>query len=499
MTNRMNQVFGTDDAKTDEVDQLFEDDDPAWIDKLKYEIIISSMLKVKNILTEKYKYSEADATSIGNKINEFVGAEMMQIYTYKNPLGKYCTLNPDSKQFLTTHTTQLDFLGWLWTVTTIPFYHSLGDTIGYNNGNWEFNYGEANVGPEYVNELIYDFIDLGGVSDLSIKNWMSSDDTILYLDTLAVLYENNATMAEFGQSLKNAYMKSKDKIKNRHPGQITNDSLEIQENIEWDKLPYNSRSIGNGSAMRSGCIGIFFVGNHNRKKLVAHAIESSRITHNSAIAILGSVTTALFTAYAIEKIDINLWPHKLLKLLRSDLIGDYIKSAYPLEYTFFSRDKIIFIGKWEEYVSFRFSGINIRTDLRFMKNPVQRYKVLTEKFSKGCGIPGGCGDDVCILAFDALLQSRGVLEKLIVYSILHPGDSDTVGAIAFSWFGAFYHSTKYEFQVDHLFDELEFGLKIAGFGESKENLSTLIRIYYRDIYLNIARKYIKNYATKPAR
>src|SRR5690625_3561243 len=30
------------------------------------------------------------------------------------------------------------------------YYEALGDTIGYNNGKWEFNYGNLNVGPEYI-------------------------------------------------------------------------------------------------------------------------------------------------------------------------------------------------------------------------------------------------------------------------------------------------------------------------------------------------------------
>src|ERR1700747_2245328 len=52
--------------------------------------------------------------------------------------------------------------------------HMLGDIIGYKNGEWEFNNGTERVTAEYTNELIYDFISLGGINDFSIENWSVS-------------------------------------------------------------------------------------------------------------------------------------------------------------------------------------------------------------------------------------------------------------------------------------------------------------------------------------
>ncbi len=65
---------------------------------------------------------------------------------------------------------------------------SLSITWRYNwlhNGKWEFNFGEKNVGPEFTNELIYDFISQGGINDMSIVNKIVSDDTILYWRNLS--------------------------------------------------------------------------------------------------------------------------------------------------------------------------------------------------------------------------------------------------------------------------------------------------------------------------
>lgn len=380
-----------------------------------------------------------------------------------------------------------DFFRKFINVIAIPYYQSLGDTLGYRDGLWEFNEGNISAGPEYINEMIYDFFHLGGIVDINISRWKSSDDTIFYMATLDVLARGFENIDDFGRKIRLAYLGCTTLVINRDPGIITIDSLKIQETIEWNELPYNSKNIGNGAAMRSGCIGIFFLGKQNRKKLIKLAIESSRITHNSAIAILGSITSALFTAYALEKVPINLWPHKLIKLLSSEKIDNYIKKTRPPDFSFFQRDKHVFIGQWKKYIDLRFSGTEPRVNIRIMINPVQRFKYLKENFSKNCRVPGGCGDDAVIMAYDALLQSNGAIEKLILYAILHPGDSDTVGSIAFSWFGGFYHSLKYEQILSPLFQNLEYaGLLNKFFKIHSDNIAT---IFYDNVYYH---KYIQN-------
>ncbi|ANB50559.1 putative ADP-ribosylglycohydrolase [Powai lake megavirus] len=452
---------------------------------------------IYNILVDEYKINKKLAKEIEENVNKSTISRMTERYKFNEPYTFWHSAEElgmiDEYRIAVSNYT--DFVDFMSTSLIIPFYQSFGDTLGYYNGNWEFNYGDAYAGPDYVNDLIYDFIDLGGINDISILNWLSSDDTILYMTTMSVLTECMAISPYiddiniYGEKLRDAYLKARPMIENRHPGQTTIDSLDILSNIAWNEIPYNSRAIGAGSVMRSGCIGIFFVGSHNRQKLIALAVECSRLTHNSTSAILGSIVAALFTAYALEKVPINYWPHKLLKLLRSDMIDEYMKKSRPKEYNLFVRDKVIYIGQWKNYVDLRFSGINPRTNLRYMKNPVERYRYLSDNFSKGCDIPGSCADDSVIMAYDALLQSGGIMEKIIVYSILHPGDSDTVGSIAMSWFGAMYHSPKNHFLIDKNIEQLEFRNNLYQLYE--DNVLNMLRVYYRDIYINTARKIIK--------
>ena len=118
-------------------------------------------------------------------------------------------------------------------------------------------------------------------------------------------------------------------------------------------------------------------------------------------------------------------------------------------------------------------------------------KNLSERFSKrNPSNPGGCADDVCILAYDALLESGNNMEKLLVYSILHNGDSDTVGSIAFSWFGAYYYSKSNDALAESRFKQLEF-YKVIGAKNSIATRTKLFKVYYYDLYVHYARKFIK--------
>lgn len=439
------------------------------------------------ILKKQYGMKDKEAKEIEEKNHKLVELILHEKYFYKDPLE----IPKEFGKFY--HEYGFDYFDWFFTWAMIPFCQSLGDTIGYHNGWWEFNMNEKNPLPEFSNELIYEFIHLGGVNDLSITNWMASDDTIMYLETFKVLLNGFKDINDYGSKLRKAYLDNLSLIKDRHGGNTTIQSLGIQENIEWNKLPYDSQATGSGASMRSGCIGMFHPGSLNRSMLISLATETARITHNSAIAILGSITAALFTAYAIERVPINHWPHKLLKLIKSGKIDKYMETSRPSEYHLFKRDKVLFIGQWEKYVNFRFSGLTPRTDIKFMQNPVQRIKYLAENFSKGhITFPGADSDDSVIIAYDSLLESGDNVEKLIVYSILHIGDSDTIGSIAFSWFGALYQSAKNFDLLESRFIELEYRKELLDLMyRASQPDSEIYRIYHYNIYLHFARKNLK--------
>ena len=52
--------------------------------------------------------------------------------------------------------------------------------------------------------------------------------------------------------------------------------------------------------------------------------------------------------------------------------------------------------------------------------------------------PGAGGDDSVIIAYDCLIDSRGSWDKIVYYSMLHVGDSDTTGTICGFLYGLVY-------------------------------------------------------------
>lgn len=321
--------------------------------------------------------------------------------------------------------------------------HALGDTIGFKNGDWEFNYGQTNLTPEVSNDRLFEFIELGGINQINLKNWIVSDDTIMHIATAESLLENYKSINDFGNILAKKYVESFKDMNNRWHGEWTKKSIpKLESGTKWNELPYDTRAGGNGGAMRACCIGLIYHGKKRRSDLIAMSIEAGRVTHNYVVGYLGSLVSALFTAYAIEKVEIARWPFKLIALFKSGKIESYLKKTRG--YDDYMRDKDIFIDRWQKYIAYRYLGKQLRFN-KARRSPAYRSQSYIDNFSikkKGENeFPGDMGQDSVIIAFDSLVDAAHepvAWEKLVVYSMLHLGDSDTTGAIAAAWYGAMF-------------------------------------------------------------
>lgn len=338
--------------------------------------------------------------------------------------------------------------------------HAVGDTVGYKNGDWEFR-----KGLEQSLEKLYEFIDLGGVNQISLKDWNVSDDTIMHIQTAVSLLSNFKNINMLATTMSLNFIDAFDQfiqegLEIRNPGIATLKSLKLlKENISWNNIPYNIKNGGAGASMRSLCIGLAFYGEENRHKLIQIAIETSRITNNSAVGYLGGLASALFTALAIEGKDIKDWPFILLNLFDSGTIMKYIKSA-GRDVEEFERDYHIFLEKWYRYIGDKFNEKREPIKRKSFVNLFYRSKYYFDNFSLKIKINdndtpedvnnneyyvsaayqyiGSGGDDSVIIAYDSLIDCNNNWEKLVTYSMLHAGDTDTTGAIAGGLYGIVY-------------------------------------------------------------
>ena len=120
------------------------------------------------------------------------------------------------------------------------------------------------------------------------------------------------------------------------------------------------------------------------------------------------------------------------------------------------KDKYVFISNWTQFKDDRFDENNKLITPKNMKNITARcnyFRMNIRDVDRQSGYIGSSGDDSVIMAYAALLDAKDNWEKLVIYSMLHMGDTDTTGCIAASWYGALYGFNDVS---QHLIDNLEY-------------------------------------------
>lgn len=336
--------------------------------------------------------------------------------------------------------------------------HALGDTIGYNNSLWEFNLLNNNDMAHSINsilistiEIISDFVAKGGISMIDLSGWNVSDDTLIGYEIARFILDckfdknNNVDENDIIKLKKNIKKMLKLEQKNnieRGFGLMTSTAiLSWTDKTDQRHVPYNLNSGGNGCSMRTLSIGLKYHKDEDIDKLINASIISSMITHNSPIGYLAGLASAFFVKCAVNKIDINKWPFLLIQLYESEKVRKYInKDDDNIYYDYRTTIRI-----WRKYVELYFSEKQEKLKLRTSNNLIVRIKTmieLNESIEYNLKTPtfmaGGNGPTSVIMAYDGLADCEGNWEKLMYYTMLHGGDSDTVGAIAGGFYGIVY-------------------------------------------------------------
>lgn len=324
-------------------------------------------------------------------------------------------------------------------IATLVLY-GIGDIISYLNGKWKTNYNLPNDirrrriihhNIDLISELISDFIYLGGITQFSLKDYGISSRTY-YLVMVGNSLINDGQSDDIAEKIKESILMGFNKQIKKTYKQYNldiDDEYKILDNIDRSDTIKNT----NGVATRNLCIGLYYNGKKNRTKLIDVAINSGRATHKSSIAYLSGLTTALFTAFAIENIPLNKWVFKMIKILESEYVKKYINNNKDDLY-----DYLIYIKYWKKYIETRFKNKEI-IELGIFYNLQSRVNYFNEHFiiNKNEYI-GETGLSAVIIAYDSLITCKNSFEKLIYYSILHIGDNNATGVIACGLYGAFY-------------------------------------------------------------
>jgi ADP-ribosylarginine hydrolase len=332
------------------------------------------------------------------------------------------------------------------------------DTIGFKNGQWEFNYNKnTNNIEEAISmnfTIVNHYMSLGGFSNLDIKNWKASDDTILMMATVKALIDGGDE-----KDFIKRYIEIYDVLikPERAAGLSTLRSIAFLKKIILTKkksyfklIPFDDRMGGNGASIRTGPIGIYYA--NDIDKLISTSIIASRLTHNIPVGYLGGLISALFASYAFKGINSWSWLDNLLALLKTDKIINYINSTDIGK--LHDDDINKYFLSWYKYKETRYDDIIKYRNKSTFIFPKERLLVMSEYTEKEYFIDknnverwdliGASGLDCVIYAYDSLLMSiipntsnlKYNAEIFLFYCSLHVGDSDSTGAIGGFWFGA---------------------------------------------------------------
>ena len=312
---------------------------------------------------------------------------------------------------------------------------------------------------------------LNGGYNIDIKKLNASDDTIMSIATKKACDKGGKIQDFIDEYLK---IESALKEEKRASGITTLENLEnIKKLKNISKLPYNKKYGGNGASMRTSIIGLYYYKENQIDELIEKSIESSRITHNYTMGFLGGLVSAVFTSYAARNIHPLKWCQLILELEDSKKIDQYMKNTNI--YQNYLNDKESFWINWRKYKErrlkyfleekkpkqFEFSqnryiellNYTPEVNLKYKKTMVFEGNITVDniinlegEFNKF----GASGIGSTIVSYDCLLSSiiydkypinlkKKVVynwENLIYFSCLNFGDSDTIGAIVGSWYGA---------------------------------------------------------------
>ncbi|KAM4608613.1 ADP-ribosylhydrolase ARH1-like [Polymixia lowei] len=309
----------------------------------------------------------------------------------------------------------------------------VGDALGYNRGNWEF---------EHDGELIHREVkNRGGVAKLDIKDFPVSDDTVMHVATAEALIKvgkkAEATLSDLCQELVKKYIDCMRDMDGRAAGLTCMSSMNLhQRRTNGDyKIPFNRGGGGCGAAMRAMCIGLRFPSPEQERHLIAVSVESGRLTHHHPTGYLGALAGALFTAYAVRgTLPVDAWGHGLMEVLEK--AKQYVTEAgHCVDLNLQNWD--YFTNAWTTYLTER--GI---LDGKGKACFPEHYGVKERErfYSKVAfrGVGGSSGHDAPLIAYDALLSAGDSWEVLASHGFFHGGDSDSTAVMAAAWWGAIY-------------------------------------------------------------
>ncbi|WAQ96009.1 ADPRH-like protein [Mya arenaria] len=342
----------------------------------------------------------------------------------------------------------------------------VGDALGYKNGEFE----TCQSGTE-IKAMVES---LGGLDQIIVKppEWIVSDDTLFHMATAKVLIDASSRDLSNAKFLRNLAIEYKNCIAemvemgDRSPGETCLSACRLLD--PWDPngcgVPFNQRGGACGAAMRAMCIGLRYPKPEQLGDLVKASVEAGIITHHHPTGYLGSLASAVFTAFAIQSKPAREWGAGLLSVLPR--AREFISSRnQSVNENVGAWD--YFESRWKEYLGAR-QIMDGNTDAMFPLNYDFSKRDAFYEYMSYDGLGGSSGHDAPMIAYDAILGCNGEWKELCDRAMFHGGDSDSTGVIAGCLYGALYG---YREVPENNYAQLEYKGELVKLGRDLYQLS----------------------------
>jgi hypothetical protein len=325
----------------------------------------------------------------------------------------------------------------------------LGDIFGFNNGRTKterVRITKKNFGNSYIQlakntaiNLFHGFLFDGGINK-DITKSRYSFNTLMLFATLKG-FESNDFKKEYIK-IYNKY--GEKKLKDVYFSNNTYlNSLELlskNKTISYDESHNDSMVISRGLPF-----GLLYWKKEERKKLIIEIINNISLTHKNNTVYLSAITLGLFISYNKNKINKLEWANKLVEYLLSEEFNSILKEL-KLYNTEFILDKEDYISMWNEYIDELFSGegYNINQHKGKYKNMIfasYRANYWFYKFNDYNSneyVYGLRANEAILIAYDSLLLSKGVWEKMLIFGMIGITDNSVMGTLCGILFGLEY-------------------------------------------------------------
>ncbi|XP_066562425.1 inactive ADP-ribosyltransferase arh2 isoform X2 [Amia ocellicauda] len=308
----------------------------------------------------------------------------------------------------------------------------VGDALGYRKGKWESCASGLLIQEELKT--------LGGLENLKLDadNWPLSDGTLMHMTTAEALITDYWSLEDLYRELVRLYVSAMVSIQGRQPLPTT---VEGCANLKPDNYllawhtPFNEKGSGFGAATKAMCIGMRYWQPEKLDNLVEVSIETGRMTHNHPTGFLGSLCTALFASYAVQKKPVVRWGRDMLKVI--PIAEEYCRKTirHMAEY---QENWFYFEAKWQFYLEEREIELDGQDKPLFPEcyDAEEMDKIYKRWSSEGRG--GRRGHDAPMIAYDALLAAGSSWTELCKRAMFHGGENGATGSIAGCLYGLLY-------------------------------------------------------------